>query len=226
MSRSLLTALELWAIRVGGTLPPGFDASGLQAAARYKRVALHAWLKDGLAQSPYGEVHLDGAAAFAVPLAQPPPGSTEMVDIGTEHMTVGLIAILRLISGHAADNLGLSGDGTVLASLVRPTAGAGIVLVDHESHGFRRGIGAIMPSEGENAEATVDLTGLSSSWADVLAVARDLLSQIRSSYGSAEPPHIDENGALRILFYQPGIRERLREWASHTEVPVSEATQA
>jgi len=226
MSSSLLTRLDEWMTRMRQDLPPGFDGSGLAATARFKRVALRGWVQGGLVQSTYGELHLDGAAAFAVPLGRPVKDSTDAAEIGVEALTVCLVAMLRLVACHAADNVGLAGDAVASARLVRPLIGKGVALVDRDPMHFPRRLGTLMPAEGEHAEATVDLTGLSNSWPDVLTASRDLLSQLQSSYGSPEPAHLDEDGAIRVRFYEQGIQQRLRDWAAAVGAPISEATTA
>jgi hypothetical protein len=146
--------------------------------------------------------------------------------VRVEDLTIHLLSLLRLASSHPADNLGLSGDALVTAQLVRPGGTpAGITLIHLDQNGFGRSIGSVTPLAGEDASSTVDLSAISASWPDLVLVARDILAQIQSGYGAPEPIHIDGDGALRVLFFTPQRQPQLRDWAAHTAVPVSEATE-
>lgn len=226
MSRALIERVKDWAIGVARTLPPGFDGSGILTQTRFQRVAIQTWYDQGVAKGLYGEAHLEGAAAFAVPVTHR-ADPEQPAEMRVENLTVCLLALLRLASSHPADNLGLSGDAVVTAELVRPGgANGGIILVHGDQHGFGRAIGSVTPLPGEDAEVTVDLAGMSRSWGDVVLVARDLMAQIQSGYGWPEPVHVDEDGAIRVLFFHPQNQQPLRDWAERNGVPVSEATQA
>lgn len=222
MSNGLLERWQQWAIGEAGQSPPGFDGTGIQTRARFQRVSFPTWFDKGMASAFYGEAHLDGAAFFATPLSW---GRTagSATDVVVERLTVFLIALLRLCARHPAENLGLSGDAVVAVDII-PPGGGRVQLIHQNQTGFRDPIGTVTPADDESPSATVDLAAMASNWSDVVLVARDLLAQIQSGYGAAEPPQIDEFGALRVLFFEPGMQEPLRVWAAHNGVPISEAT--
>jgi hypothetical protein len=222
MSNTVVERWQQWAIARARESPPGFDGSGIQAGARFQRVSLQTWFEKGLASSFYGEVHLDGGAFFATPLSW---GRTQesATDVSVDKLSILLVALLRFCAAHPADNLTLSGDAVVTVDIVAPGGGT-VQLVHHNPMGFRDRIGSVTPAADESPSATVDISALAGDWSDVVLVARDLLAQIQSGYGAAEPPQIDQQGAIRVLFFEKGIQDPIRQWAANNEVPVSEAT--
>jgi len=177
-----------------------------------------------LARGNYAQLHLDGAGFAAVELVNLRQDEQE-AQIALGWLVAELLAMLAVLTRHAVDNAGVSGDGILQVELIEPdrrlSKGRRMRLGEERyppSTTLTYISGAVDLDRLPPARHTIPIDAVASNPIELVAAARLLLADLTSGFGLAEPPQLTVDGQIDLQAFGT-LQGAARAWSERHGLP-------
>jgi Putative DNA-binding domain len=176
------------------------------------------------ARHSYAQLHRDGAGFAAAEVATVPEGGNEAA-IQLGQLAGELLAMLAVLTRHAVDNAGVSGDGVVQAELVEPYRRL------HQGHRMalhqprysylaapERIRGTVELERLLAVRHTIPIDAVAANPQELLTAARLLLAEMTSGFGLAEPEQLTPDGRVNPSRFG-SLHDPAKAWCERHGIP-------
>jgi hypothetical protein len=223
LSQDGVQSIKRWARNLRSELFPESFGLALEGycvpAFRRLRLSEHSWDGSARLDSDLADLYFDGSFVAARPLAEVETVHVGMVSpISIQDLTSGCLAMSKLAARHSLENSGSFGGAVLKLTLIPPDVlGATMWLVDtaqttRPAIAGSRGV----PSTIE-ASAPVELEDIAYSFRRLCATVRQLLGDLTSAFGLAEPLTMADDGMVLPGSFGPASSDIIGAWLARFE---------
>jgi hypothetical protein len=177
-----------------------------------------------LARGNYAQLHLDGAGFAAVELVNLRQDE-HTAQIALSRLVAELLAMLAVLTRHAVDNAGVSGDGVLQVELIEPdrrlSKGRRMRLGEERfppSTTLQYISGTVDMDRLPPVRHTIPIDAVASNPPELLATARLVLTDLTSGFGLVEPPQLTMDGQIDVRAFG-NLQDAARAWSERHSLP-------